>query len=53
LFCFFLNNFHSSISPTGLLLLRMADPENETPALAAFSYKQVRPFQQQNLPEDA
>eukprot|EP00039_Didymoeca_costata_P009129 m.120851 g.120851 ORF g.120851 m.120851 type:complete len:539 (-) comp14373_c0_seq1:1673-3289(-) len=29
------------ITATGLLLLRMCDPHNETPALAAFSYKQL------------
>jgi len=29
------------ITATGLLLLRMSDPNNETPALAAFSYKQL------------
>ena len=29
------------VTSTGLLLLRMTDPENQTPALAAFSYKQV------------
>eukprot|EP00051_Salpingoeca_urceolata_P009821 m.119339 g.119339 ORF g.119339 m.119339 type:complete len:520 (-) comp16464_c0_seq10:40-1599(-) len=29
------------VTATGLLLLRMVDPENQTPALAAFSYKQL------------
>eukprot|EP00043_Microstomoeca_roanoka_P012087 m.116065 g.116065 ORF g.116065 m.116065 type:complete len:514 (-) comp15387_c0_seq2:1114-2655(-) len=29
------------VTSTGLLLLRMTDPENQTPALAAFSYKQL------------
>ena len=29
------------VTSTGLLLLRMVDPRNETPALAAFSYKQL------------
>lgn len=29
------------ITATGLLLLRMCDPQNKTPALNAFSYKQL------------
>eukprot|EP00729_Bicosta_minor_P021096 gene21096-1792_t len=29
------------VTSTGLLLLRMCDPRNKTPALSAFSYKQL------------
>jgi len=29
------------VTATGLLLLRVADPENKSPALSAFGYKQL------------